>query len=451
MNTPNHYIAVIGGAVSGSEAAWQFAERGIKVAVFEKNILPYGKIEDGLPKWHVKLRNKEEQKINKKLSHPLITYLPNTELGNHVNFQELLHDWGFSAVLLAVGAWRDRPLPVNGIDEYVHKGLYYQNPFIYWFNHHHEASYKGLAYDTPDGAVIIGGGLASLDVAKALMFINVEKALRQLGYETNLFALDRSIAKVLDSYGLTLQDLGLKGCTLYYRRRPQDMPLTPLDADTPEEIAKAEKTRAKIFNNYQSKYLFNFEPLHTPIDKVVENDRLTGLVFQRTKIVNRRVEKIEGSEYVVKAPAFFSSIGSLPAPIPGIPMNGNVFKINQQDCCQLEGYANVFALGNAVTGRGNIFESLRHGRRVSQEIIDKYGFDRDELVLDNLDGHYKMIEQQVDKIFQSLKSPLTPLQMEEIEKKIKSHHIRTNYTGNIMSWVHQHLPPRLEELIDGGH
>jgi hypothetical protein len=29
-------------------------------------------------------------------------------------------------------------------------------------------------------------------------------------------------------------------------------------------------------------------------------------------------------------------------------------------------------MGNAVTGRGNILESLKHGRKVSQEMIEKY-------------------------------------------------------------------------------
>ena len=59
---PGHFVAIFGGACAGSEAAFRLAERGIYVAVFEQQALPHGKIEDGLPKWHVKLRNKEEGK-----------------------------------------------------------------------------------------------------------------------------------------------------------------------------------------------------------------------------------------------------------------------------------------------------------------------------------------------------------------------------------------------------
>ena len=214
MAIPKHLVAIFGGAVSGAEAAYQLTQRGIPVVVFDQNILPYGKIEDGLPKWHAKLRDKEEGKINAKLAHPLVKYVPKATLGMNVDFRKVI-DWGFSAVLLATGAWKDRPLPIFGIDRYVNQGLYYQNPFIYWYNHFHESTYSEMTFDTPDDAIIIGGGLASLDVAKVLMFENVERALRARGIEENMFTLDRSIAKVLDKHGLTLADLDIKGCTLY--------------------------------------------------------------------------------------------------------------------------------------------------------------------------------------------------------------------------------------------
>src|SRR5690606_13525813 len=104
-------------------------------------------------------------------------------------------------------------------DEYVGKGLIYQNPFIYWFNHKHEPGYAGEHYEIRDNAIVIGGGLASLDVVKVLMIETVQAALKARGMDVDMFALDRSIAKVLEEKGLTLDDLGVKGCTLYYRRR----------------------------------------------------------------------------------------------------------------------------------------------------------------------------------------------------------------------------------------
>ncbi|RMG76343.1 MAG: hypothetical protein D6714_21495, partial [Bacteroidetes bacterium] len=83
----DHIVAIFGGAVSGAEAAHQLVQRGIRVVVFDQKALPYGKIEDGLPKWHVKLRDREEAKINEKLSHELVEFVPNVTLGKDLDFE----------------------------------------------------------------------------------------------------------------------------------------------------------------------------------------------------------------------------------------------------------------------------------------------------------------------------------------------------------------------------
>ena len=176
---PAHVVAVIGGAVAGSEAAANLAKRGILIVVFEQNIRPYGKIEDGLPKWHVKLQAKEENKIDEKLSDPNIIFVPNTSLNRDIDFQDLVNNWGFSAILLANGAWKDRTLAVDGIEEFVGKGLIYQNDLVKWFNHYHEEDYNGEHYKIEDDTFIIGGGLASLDVVKIAMLETVFDALRK--------------------------------------------------------------------------------------------------------------------------------------------------------------------------------------------------------------------------------------------------------------------------------
>ena len=454
-NTPNRFVAIFGGAVSGAEAAHQLANKGFKVVVFDQNNLPYGKIEDGLPKWHHKLRDKEENKINDKLSHPLVSYVPGIRLGTSLDIKEVAETWGFSAVLLAVGAWKDRPLPIDGIDDFVGKGLTYQNPFIYWYNHFHEPNYQGLGYDTPDDSIIVGGGLASLDVAKVIMFNNVEKALRDRGIETNLFELDRSIAKVLHKHGLTLDDLGLKGCTVYYRRRIKDMPLSTMATDTPEQLAKAQKTREKILNNYTSKYLFNIAPNHAPIDKIVKDGQLAGLVFQETEIVDGRVKKIEGSEKEVLTSQVISSIGSIPEVINGIPMNGQVYQINYEDCCRVEGFQNVFALGNAVTGRGNINESSKHGKEMTEQIVQQYLSNNGEAemykeVFDKVESKISYHANKIaDKI--NLTQPLSSEQMQSLQEKIQHLQNNVNYPGDFRKWAAEHVPVRLEDMIEAKH
>lgn len=448
MSVPKYLVAIFGGAVSGSEAAFQLAQRGISSIVFDQNSLPYGKIEDGLPKWHVKLRDKEEQRINEKLSHPLVTFVPLAKLGRDVLFEDLVN-WGFSAVLLAIGAWKDRPLGIEGIDEYIGRGLVYQNPFIYWFNHMHETGMDLQAYQIEDGVGIIGGGLASLDVAKVLMFELVQKALEERGHQVDLFALDRSIARVLDEKGLTLEDLGIKGCTLFYRRRVKDMPLSPGDPKTPEEISKAQTVREKILNNYQSKYLFNMAPNHVPIDKIVEGDRLVGLIFRETEVVNGRVTEIPGSDKEMRFPYVISSIGSLPDMIPGIPSCGNMYEIDNEIFCRLRGYPNIFALGNTVTGRGNIKESMDHGREIAQNVIEGY--------LSEAEGEpNKGAQERIALAMQSIESEIREHKIDEttyrqIMAKVKSLQERAGYDNNYEKWVNQHLPKRLEDILGAKH
>jgi ferredoxin--NADP+ reductase len=444
----HHFVAIFGGAVAGAEAGYQLANRGFRVVIFDQSILPYGKIEDGLPKWHYKLRNKEENNINQKINHPNIRFVPGVKLGRDVDFKEFLN-WGFTAIILATGAWKDRPLPIDGINEYINKGLYYQNSFVHWFNHKHEPNYSGPAMEIKDNAMVIGGGLASLDVAKILMFETVQKALKDRNIEVDLFTLDHGINKVLEKHNLTLDDLGVKGCTLYYRRRAIDMPLSPMPTDTPEHLEKAQMVRQKILDNFQRKYLFKFVPCAAPVDKTIENGRLTGVQFQRTKIENNRVVPIENDLLNAEALLVISSIGSIPEMIQGIPSDGSIFKITDPNSCLIDGFEHVFAIGNAVTGKGNINESVSHGRKITEGIMDHHlewhqedyeNWHRQTAVKVNSDIHkiIATIEKQQflsDELIQSILD-----KTEALQKKV-------GYTGDYEKWVIQNTPTRLEDMI----
>src|SRR5215469_9628743 len=91
-----YVVAVVGAATAGSEIARILALRGIRVIVIEQNARPYGKIEDGLPRWHFKQRKDEYEEINKRLDHPSIEYVPSTRMGRDITFAELRSGWGLS-------------------------------------------------------------------------------------------------------------------------------------------------------------------------------------------------------------------------------------------------------------------------------------------------------------------------------------------------------------------
>jgi ferredoxin--NADP+ reductase len=368
-----HFVAVIGGATAGAEVASRLADRGASVFVFEQNRRPYGKIEDGLPRWHEALRKKEYNTIDEKLSKPGVSFIPNTRIGEHIGFAELVNDWGFSAVVLANGAWRDRPLPIDGADEFMGKGLVYQNSFVIAFNHAERGDLPDAAYTVHDGAIIVGGGLASIDVAKIHTLELTVKALAERGIETSIHELEvKGIPKILERSDLEWADLGLEGATIYYRRRVEDMPLmsAPEGADE-ARIKKVEAGRRRMLEKATDKYRFKVEPLCAPDELLVEDGRLVGLRFRRTQIENGRVVMQEET-FEVRGPTIISSIGSIPEPIEGIDMNGELFDFKDWDIGKLDGYPTVFSVGNVVTGKGNIVASRKHATQVSKEAIEAY-------------------------------------------------------------------------------
>ena len=451
MTKSGYVVAIFGGAVAGSEAASKLAERGIRCLVFEQNALPYGKLESGLPKWHSKLRNQEEAKIDAKLNHPLVEFIPSVTLGKDMDFNDILKNWNLSAVLLATGAWRDRPLPIEGIDRFVNKGLVYQNPFVAWFNQNHDPKFADSEYEIRDDAIIIGGGLASIDVAKILMLETVRLRLKEKGHEVSVITLEKEgIPQLLSRFGMSFEELNIKGCTLYYRRRLIDMPLSSLPKNpTKRDYETAYRVRTKIMDLARKKYLFTLKECHQPVDMLTDSDRLTGIVFQKTKVEGDSVVKINGSEYAVKSPMVLSAIGSIPEPIKGLPYTGDSYEVIDTETGQLKGFQNVFAIGNAVTGRGNIKESQLHGRQVSLQVMEDFF----ALEMKDYKQLFKQATSDTDRkavrISEHLKShhPLPADLVNMILKRVRALQTKRGYDGNYGQWIKKHLPVRIEDLI----
>ena len=371
---PSRAVAIIGGATAGAEVAARLANRGIQTVVFEQNKRPFGKIEDGLPRWHHALRQKEYEAIRAKLSLPLVEFVPETRVGEDIPFEDIVENWGFASVVLANGAWWDRPLPIDGAEDYVNKGLFYQNPFVIAFNHAHDENWSGDTPEVQDGSIVIGGGLASIDVAKVLQIELTLKALAERGIQQDTIELEtQGIPKTLEKHNLSWDDLGIDGCTIYYRRRIEDMPLAdPPPNATPEKIAKIESVRVRMLEKARSKFLFNVEPLWSPIGLLTEGQRLAGLRFARTKLdENGKATIVPGEVRNADASLVISSIGSIPEPIEGLPMDGELLRLEDLENGKVVTFQNVFGCGNVVTGKGNLVASRKHSASVASYLVDQ--------------------------------------------------------------------------------
>lgn len=271
-------IAVIGGACAGSEFAGKLAEAGHEVFVFEQNQLPYGKIEDGLPRWHEKLQRREMDLIDQRLDREGVHFIPNCRLGEDLTIEQLRREWGFPIVVMANGAWKDRGVRLEGLDQVKDQSFLYQNPFVYWFNHYQDANYSGPTYTIKPGTVIFGGGLASIDVAKICQFELALQKLRDHGIDENVVQLEHyGLAKTAEKHNLSPEIFDFEPAVIVYRRRIEDMPLVPLDDDADEaRLEKAKMVRKKIIANATDRYGFRVLPLHVPKRLITEQGSVTG-------------------------------------------------------------------------------------------------------------------------------------------------------------------------------
>jgi len=443
-------IAVIGGATAGAEMAGRLAAEGAWVAVFEQNDRPYGKIEDGLPRWHHELRRKEYRTIDAKLGHPNVAFVPRTKIGRDVEFAALANEWGFSAVVLANGAWRDRPLPIEGADAWVGRGLVYQNPFIIWFNHANEKDYAGPRFTPEDGVLVVGGGLASIDVAKVLMLETARAKLRERGIDEPMIEMEvKGIPKILERHGLRWEDLGLAGCTLFYRRRIEDMPVVEVpEGATAERRAKVEGARRKLLEKAMEKYRFAIEPLAAPDALIVEGGRLVGLRFRRTRMEGGKPVPTDET-FERRGRAVISSIGSIPEAIAGIDMKGELFAFTDWTFGRLAAYPNVYSAGNVVTGKGNIVASRKHASEVADEVIaaflgvGSHGHAGEAAILD---GAHAAAREAADHIAAKVAdgAPLDAAALAKLRARVRARQDAAGYGAGYAEWIARVTPPDLE-------
>jgi len=101
---------------------------------------------------------------------------------------------GFSAVILANGEWREREVGVPE-DRAVSARARYQNPVIYCYNQRTKKLSGPPEHETTDEAVVVGCGLASIDVVKVLQ-LERQRALRLAASETACMSWKRVFSAV---------------------------------------------------------------------------------------------------------------------------------------------------------------------------------------------------------------------------------------------------------------
>jgi hypothetical protein len=323
-------------------------------------------------------------------------------------------------------------------------GLVYQNPFVHWFNHSEDASYDGPRYQVSDGAVVVGGGLASVDVAKIINLELYRGALFERGINVSVVQLEhQGIPDTLARHGLKLDEVDVTGCTIYYRRRVRDMPLAfPRANATPEQVAKIETVREKMVGILAEKFRVKVQDCSAPIAPIIEDGKLSGLVFRKTALQGGKLQEVPGSDFEARAQLIVSSIGSVPLAIEGVPTKGELYDYASWDSGTLRGLPGVFGLGNVLTGKGNIKDSRENARQISDRVLSEYMGLTSERELDPMTSEHERARIAAEEVVQSaIRRAKVPVEkLENVVEAIRARWDATGYDGDYAAYLAKHPP-----------
>jgi NADPH-dependent glutamate synthase beta subunit-like oxidoreductase len=305
-------IAIIGGGPAGMMAAYDLRKLGYRVTIFEAMPVLGGMMAKSIPAFRLP-RNvlTKETQIIEKLG---VDIKLNTRVGDDIAFSSINDQ--YDAVFIAVGAHRGRDIDLeNANAEGVIDGI----GFLGLIN-------AGAALPSGDKVVIIGGGNAAIDCARA--------SLR----------------------------LGFKDVKIVYRRSRSEMPAIA------EEVTGAEQ------EGVQMQFQVN------PSRIIVKEGKVSGIECIRTKLGEpdesgrRRPISVAGSEFILETDLLVVAIGERPdlqlleEVSPSIVVNDRII-VNP---VTLEtGTKGIFAGGDAVTGPADIIHALAAGRKAAVS-IDRY-------------------------------------------------------------------------------
>lgn len=157
-------VAVIGAGPSGfyTVDALLKGEKDVRVDIIERLPTPFGLIRGGVAPDH-QTTKKVARVYEKTALTDGVGYYGNVEVGRDVTIAELQEM--YDAIVLSVGAPRDRKLGIPGEDK---AGVFGSADFVGWYNGHPD--FTDLQPDLNTGTVVvIGQGNVAVDVARVLV------------------------------------------------------------------------------------------------------------------------------------------------------------------------------------------------------------------------------------------------------------------------------------------
>ena len=302
-------VAIVGGGPAGLSAASYLVQEGIKVTVFEGEEKAGGMLRYGIPDYRLPqdLLDAEIATISR-LGVEIRTGM---HLGRDISLDQLQKD--YDAVILALGAWKSRPMQITGEDlPCVISGIEFLRK-----------SAKGTPPSLGKRIAVIGGGNTAIDAART--------SLR----------------------------LGSQEVSIFYRRSRAEMPATEM------EIEEALEEGVNI----------NYLAAPVAIEKSSEGYLLTLIKMELGEpdaSGRQRPVPVAGSEYKVQVDTVISAIGQFTDISPVMEKDtlldkrGNFLSDPQTGATKIQG---VFGAGDLVTGTDIAIRAIAGGKFAARSVM----------------------------------------------------------------------------------
>lgn len=330
-------IAVVGSGPAGFYAIEALLQTGldVEIDILERLPTPFGLIRAGVAPDHQSTKN-VARKFERWAEDRRVRYFGNVEIGRDVGLPELREM--YDAVVLAVGAPKDKPLGIPGADK---KGVYGSAAFVGWYNGHPDFRDLNPDLNTPSVAVV-GNGNVAIDVARVLARTPKGMASSDLA-DHAAAAIHAAPIKEIHLVGrrgplqakftnAELRELeALTDCVTVID--PAEIP-TNADGLGDKERRLAEKNlktlRAfgKIDPGQKRKRLY-FRFFAAPAE-VLGSDKVEALRVERTRIADGKLFRT-GQTFDIPCGMIVSAIGYRAMPLDGVPIDPRSGTVSNRD------------------------------------------------------------------------------------------------------------------------